>query len=316
MMYKYIFGPVPSRRLGMSLGIDLVPKKVCSLDCVYCEVGKTTKLTLERKEYLKAGKIKEELTHYFNNNPDPDFLTFSGSGEPTLNISIGDILQFVKQIRPHIPVAVLTNGTLLFDQTVRNALKEADVVLPSLDAATEDAFRKINRPPDSLKIDSYIQGLIDFRKEYKGKIWLEIFILPGYNDSVHELNELKNAVLKIAPDAVQLNTLDRPGTVPGLRGASRSEMQKIADEWKLDNVGIIAAAPEREKLQSFRKDVETAILETIVRRPCTLDDLSKILGLHISEINKYLDVLDGEGRIEAVSQERGVFYQVKEKNYR
>ncbi|HPL45180.1 MAG: radical SAM protein [Prolixibacteraceae bacterium] len=315
-MYKYIFGPVPSRRLGMSLGIDLVPKKVCSLDCVYCEVGKTTKLTLERKEYLKAGKIKEELTHYFNNNPDPDFLTFSGSGEPTLNISIGDILQFVKQIRPHIPVAVLTNGTLLFDQTVRNALKEADVVLPSLDAATEDAFRKINRPPDSLKIDSYIQGLIDFRKEYKGKIWLEIFILPGYNDSVHELNELKNAVLKIAPDAVQLNTLDRPGTVPGLRGASRSEMQKIADEWKLDNVGIIAAAPEREKLQSFRKDVETAILETIVRRPCTLDDLSKILGLHISEINKYLDVLDGEGRIEAVSQERGVFYQVKEKNYR
>ncbi len=315
-MYKYIFGPVPSRRLGMSLGIDLVPKKVCSLDCVYCEVGKTTKLTLERKEYLKAGKIKEELTHYFNNNPDPDFLTFSGSGEPTLNISIGDILQFVKQIRPHIPVAVLTNGTLLFDQTVRNALKEADVVLPSLDAATEDAFRKINRPPDSLKIDSYIQGLIDFRKEYKGKIWLEIFILPGYNDSVHELNELKNAVLKIVPDAVQLNTLDRPGTVPGLRGASRSEMQKIADEWKLDNVGIIAAAPEREKLQSFRKDVETAILETIVRRPCTLDDLSKILGLHISEINKYLDVLDGEGRIEAVSQERGVFYQVKEKNYR
>lgn len=315
-MYKYIFGPVPSRRLGMSLGIDLVPKKVCSLDCVYCEVGKTTKLTLERKEYLKAGKIQEELTHYFNNNPDPDFLTFSGSGEPTLNISIGDILQFVKQIRPHIPVAVLTNGTLLFDQTVRNALKEADVVLPSLDAATEDAFRKINRPPDSLKIDSYIQGLIDFRKEYKGKIWLEIFILPGYNDSVHELNELKNAVLKIAPDAVQLNTLDRPGTVPGLRGASRSEMQKIADEWKLDNVGIIAAAPEREKLQSFRKDVETAILETIVRRPCTLDDLSKILGLHISEINKYLDVLDGEGRIEAVSQERGVFYQVKEKNYR
>jgi len=184
-MYKYIFGPVPSRRLGMSLGIDLVPKKVCSLDCVYCEVGKTTQLTLERKEYLKAGKIKEELTHYFNNNPDPDFLTFSGSGEPTLNISIGDILQFVKQIRPHIPVAVLTNGTLLFDQTVRNALKEADVVLPSLDAATEDAFRKINRPPDSLKIDSYIQGLIDFRKEYKGKIWLEIFILPGYNDSVH-----------------------------------------------------------------------------------------------------------------------------------
>ncbi|MRT94309.1 radical SAM protein [Ancylomarina sp. 16SWW S1-10-2] len=310
-MYKYLFGPVPSRRLGMSLGVDLVPKKVCSLDCVYCEVGKTTKLTLDKKEYVKFDKIKEELSHYFKNNPDPDYITFSGSGEPTLNIFIGEILQFIKQNKPNIPVAVLTNGTLLYDKKVREAILNADVVLPSLDAATEDVFKKINRPATDLSIDKYIQGLIDFRKEFKGKIWLEIFILPEYNDSENELAELKKVILKIKPESVQLNTLDRPGTVSNLRGATKQELQRISDNWKLDNVEIICSSQQRRDIQSFRSDIETAIIETIARRPCTLDDLTKILGLHVNEINKYLDVLESEEKIKTVEQERGVFYQKK-----
>jgi len=312
-MYTYIFGPVPSRRLGMSLGVDLVPKKVCSLDCVYCEVGKTTKLTLERKEYIKTDKIKNEIINYFKNNPDPDYITFSGSGEPTLNACIDEIIQFLKQIKPLIPIALLTNGTLLFDKNVRNAIKNTDIVLPSLDAATENVFQKINRPHQELSIRKYIQGLIDFRNEYKGKIWLEIFILPGYNDHKDELLELKKAILKIKPDLIQLNTLDRPGTVQDLRSATREELQRVTDYWKLDNIRIIAAAPDRKNIQSYRTDTETAIIETISRRPCTLDDLTKILGLHISEINKYLDVLDSEGKIETVEQNRGIFYQIKEK---
>jgi len=312
-MYKYLFGPVPSRRLGMSLGVDLVPKKVCSLDCVYCEVGETTKLTLDRKEYIKFDKVKEELTNYFANNPDPDYITFSGSGEPTLNIRIGEILQFIKQNKPGIPVAVLTNGTLFYDKNVRDAIKDADVILPSLDAATEDVFKKINRPPENLTIDKYIQGLITLRSEFKGKIWLEIFILPGYNDSDNELIELKKAILKINPDSVQLNTLDRPGTVTNLRSATKEELQRVINFWKLDNVEIIAASSERKNIQSYRKDTETAIIETIARRPCTIDDLAKILGMHINEINKYLDVLESENKIEPVRQERGVFYKRKDK---
>ena len=311
-MYNYLFGPVPSRRLGMSLGVDLVPKKVCSLDCVYCEVGKTTKLTLDQKEYIKFNKVKEELIHYFNNNPDPDYITFSGSGEPTLNVHIGEILQFIKQNKPDIPVAVLTNGTMFFDKNVRNAIKDANVVLPSLDAATENVFKKINRPHKDLSIDKCIQGLIDFRNEFKGEIWLEIFILPDYNNKKEELIELKKAIQKIKPNSVQLNTLDRPGTVSNLRGATREELQQIVDFWKLDNIKIIAASPERKNIQSYRNDIETAIIETISRRPCTLDDLTKILGIHINEINKYLDVLDAEDKIEAVEQERGVFYQIRE----
>ncbi len=313
-MYKYLFGPVPSRRLGMSLGVDLVPKKVCSLDCVYCEVGKTTKLTLDRKEYIKSDKIKEELTHYFSINPNPDYITFSGSGEPTLNIHIGEILQFIKQNKPNIPVAVLTNGTLLYDKNVREALKNVDVVLPSLDAATEEIFKKINRPPEELSIAKYIQGIIDFRKEFKGKIWLEVFILPGYNDNNNELEELKKAIIKINPDSVQLNTLDRPGTVSNLRGATREELQRVVDFWQIDKVEIVAAPQQRKKKQSYRKDTEAAIIETIARRPCTLDDLTTILGMHINEVNKYLAVLDAENKIETIEQERGVFYRIKEKN--
>jgi wyosine [tRNA(Phe)-imidazoG37] synthetase (radical SAM superfamily) len=312
-MYKYIFGPVPSRRLGMSLGVDLVPKKVCSLDCVYCEVGQTTKLTTERREYIPYDKVIAELEDYFINNPNPDYITFSGSGEPTLNIRIGEVLQFVKQKKPDIPVAVLTNGTLLYDENVRKELLDAHVVLPSLDAATESTFQKINRPAQGLIVDKYIQGLIDFRKEYAGQIWLEVFIIPGYNDNAKDLNALKEAFEKIQPDQVQLNTLDRPGTVKDISPASHESLQKIIDFWGLPNVEIIAAAPERKEIKSYRKDAETAILGTITRRPCTVDDLVKILGLHINEINKYLDVLEGEGKIQSVWQDRGVFYQINNK---
>jgi len=312
-MYKYLFGPVPSRRLGMSLGVDLVPKKVCSLDCVYCEVGKTTKLTLDRKQYIKEDKIKEELKDYFENNPEPDYITFSGSGEPTLNSCIKNIIDFIKQNKPNIPIALLTNGTMLFDKDVRDAVKNVDVVLPSLDAATENAFQKINRPAKNLLISKYIDGLINFRNEFKGKIWLEVFILPDYNDSKEELLELKKAIQKIKPDSIQLNTLDRPGTVHNLRGSTRKELQAVVDLLGFDNMEIIASSPVRKNIQSYRSDMETAIVETISRRPCTLDDLTRILGLHINEINKYLDVLDAEGKIEVVEEKRGFFYQLKEK---
>ncbi len=310
-MYNYLFGPVPSRRLGMSLGIDLVPAKVCSLNCVYCEVGKTTDLTLERKEYVPYDKVIAELSDYLGNNLHPDYITFSGSGEPTLNSRFGEVLDYIKK-HTTIPVAVLTNGTLLSDPQVRKELLDADLVLPSLDAALDYSFRKINRPQKNIDLQEYIQGIADFRKEYSGKIHLEILFLSGYNDTPEDLDALKAAILKINPDSVQLNTLDRPGTVAGLQPMSRQQMQQIVRYWKLPNVEIIAKAPDRKKITAYREDLESAILGTIVRRPCTLDDLQKILGLHINEINKYLDVLENEGKVEARYEERGVFYTTKQ----
>jgi wyosine [tRNA(Phe)-imidazoG37] synthetase (radical SAM superfamily) len=309
--FRYLFGPVPSRRLGMSLGVDLVPKKVCSLNCVYCEVGSTTKLTTQRLEYIPFEKITAELADYFATSPQPDYITFSGYGEPTLNSAIGKIIQFIKKKKPKIPVAVLTNGTLLSIADVRKELHHADLVLPSLDAATQKVFEKINLPAKELNVRTCIQGLVDFRKEFSGKIWLEIFILPGFNDSDSELVELKKAILKIKPDRIQLNTLDRPGSVENLKPASVEVLNQIVDFWQIEHVEIIAKAPERKNLAAYRQDIESAILGTIARRPCTVDDLAQILGTHVNEINKYLETLESEHKIGHVRKERGVFYQKK-----
>jgi len=228
---------------------------------------------------------------------------------PTLNSTIGNVIHFIKTQAFNIPVAVLTNGTLLFHKEVRHDIKDATVVIPSLDAATKKAFAKIVRPNPKLSVDIIIKGLIQFRKEYTGKIWLEIFIVPEINDTKEELTALKDAIEKIRPDQVHLNTLDRPGTIPDIRSATSQELKSILDFWQLDNAEIIAKPPKRKELLSYRKDAETAILETIARRPCTLQDLTELLGLHAAEVNKYLDVLEADKKITVVKQKRGFFYQ-------
>jgi wyosine [tRNA(Phe)-imidazoG37] synthetase (radical SAM superfamily) len=310
MQYNYLFGPVPSRRLGISLGVDLVPMKTCTLNCIYCECGESTHLTLEPREYVPFATVKKELLFYFDNNPRPDYITFSGSGEPTLNSRIGDVLEFIKNYIHDTPVALLTNGTLFSQKQVREDIKAASVIIPSLDAATEEVFRKINRPAPHLKVDQIIEGLIRLRKEYRGKLWLEIFIVPGMNDTEQELTALKQAIDKIEPDQIQLNTLDRPGPVPTLRAATRKELEHVIDFFQLENVSIIAAVPERKPLLAYRKDIESAILGTIARRPCTLKDLSEILGLHTNEVKKYIDSLHTGKKIKIVKQKRGLFYQL------
>lgn len=311
MNYNHLFGPVPSRRLGMSLGIDLVPMKTCTLNCIYCECGKTSLLTLERKEYVSFESVKRELTHYFANHILPDYITFSGSGEPTLNSKLGDVIHFLREFAPDIPVAVLTNGTIFSQKKVRADVNGASVVIPSLDAATETIFRKINRPFPHLRLDRIVDGLIRFRKEYTAKMWLEIFIVPGVNDTDEELTALKGAIEKIKPDQVQLNTLDRPGTVSTLRPASREELERVLDIFKMENAAIIADAPNLTGLPAHRKDMVSAILGTIARRPCTLRDLSEILGLKVSEVDKYLSALMADKKIQAVKQKRGLFYQLR-----
>jgi len=312
-MYNYLFGPVPSRRLGMSLGIDLVPLKVCSLNCIYCECGHTTQLTIQRKEYIPYRKVVEELSHFMSHNPTPDYFTFSGSGEPTLNTRIGDVLNFIKSNYPGIKIAVLTNGTLLSDPNVRREISKAELVLPSIDAASDLTFRKINRPFKTLNVKNHIDGLSKFRKEFNGKIWLEVFVVPGYNNNNEELSLLKKAFEKISPDLIQLNTLDRPGTKQGIRRAQMAEMLRIVDFWGLENVEIIKPAANRKTNKAFRKDIETAILETIRRRQCTIEDLEQMLGLHRNEINKYLAKMEAEAMFETVIMERGIYFQIKEK---
>ena len=311
MAYQHLFGPVPSRRLGISLGVDLVPHKVCTLNCIYCECGATTKLTIKRKEYIPYDRTIKELDDYLNHHAVPDYITFSGSGEPSLNSRIGDIINYIKKNYPKIKVAVLTNASLFFLDEVRESLMLADVVLPSLDAATREAFLSLNRPHAALDHQEHIESLIKFRKEFKGLIWLEIFLLKGYNTDPKNLTALKKAIEKIEADSVQLNTLDRPGVLTDLKALSNMELEKIKNDWALKNVEIIAPVLNREQKGSFRQDIENIILETISRRPCTLADLSHILNIHENEINKYLSTLEAKNRIETLNMERGLFYQSK-----
>jgi wyosine [tRNA(Phe)-imidazoG37] synthetase (radical SAM superfamily) len=295
----------------MSLGVDLIPHKICTLDCVYCECGPTTKLTTVRKEYVLYDKVIRELEHYFENNGKPDYITFSGAGEPTLHSRIGEIIGYIKQRVPDIPVAVLTNGTLFNRPDVRREIGQADLVLPSLDAVTQRSFEKVNRPIGDLDITEYIKGLVSFSKEFRGEIWLEIMIIPGYNDHKEELIKMKEVILKINPSRVQINTLDRPGTLDSLRPSSTESLEDIVELWQIENVEIIARVKERKEVKSYRDDIASAIIETISRRPCTLDDLKKILGLHENEINKYLGTLEEEQKIETFRQKRGIFYRMK-----
>ncbi|MBU8911822.1 MAG: radical SAM protein [Desulfobacterales bacterium] len=309
MQYKHIFGPVPSRRLGISLGVDLVTHKTCSLDCVYCECGKTTQLTLEQKEYVRFKDVKKELDHYWQHNVDPDYLTFSGSGEPTLNNRLGQVIDYIKEKKPHVKVAVLTNSTLFFDPAVHQALLKADVVVPSLDAVSKKTFARINRPDPALDIHRVVKGIETFAKEYTGKIWLEVFILPGINDSRSDLVLLKEAIQKINPEVIQINTLDRPGTMSDIKPASRPELEKVIEILGFPNIEVIAKVDGDINARIKRADVRAAIVETIHRRPCTKKDLLQILGVEKQEIDKVINSLEQEKKIVGKIRERGIFYQ-------
>ncbi|MFH1673847.1 MAG: radical SAM protein [Pseudomonadota bacterium] len=311
MNYRYLFGPVPSRRLGMSLGVDLVPFKTCTYNCVYCECGKTTHLTINRKEYVPLKEVIAELKDYLDRNPALDFITFSGSGEPTLHSGIGNIIDFLKTEYSNYKICLLTNGSLFYLENLRKEVRSVDLIIPSLDAVSDIVFRKINRPSPQLNPQKIIDGLVSMRKEYPGPIWLEIFIVPGLNNTESELKALKGAIKKIQPDKVQLNTLDRPGTEDWVDSASREDLETIASYFGTERAEIIAKFQHKEKKPAYNEDIADIILRTIKRRPCTIEDLSEMLGLRISELNKWIYRLTEEKIIETEKKERGVFFKAR-----
>ncbi len=309
MKYKHLFGPVPSRRLGVSLGIDLIPPKTCTLDCVYCECGKTTRLTTKRREYIPVDNILKELDDYLARKPELDYITFAGSGEPTLNNKIGKVIEFIKKCYPHYKICVLTNGTLFSDPSVRAEVLKADLIIPSLDAATEKTFQQINRPHPDLNCKEVIAGLVDLRSEFAGEIRLEIFIVPDFNDTTEELQAIKQAIEKINPHRVQMGTLDRPGTENWVQAADKEKMQQIASF--LGRSELIGEFRPRNKIASFNESYNSQILNTLRRRPCTLEDLHHMLNLHPAELQKYINHLLAIGRIETENRDRGTFLKLK-----
>jgi len=290
---SYLFGPVPSRRLGRSLGVDLIPRKSCPYDCVYCEVGPTTRPTLRRFPY-QAEAILEELRHYLKEGgSEPDFITLAGSGEPTLNLDLGRIIRAIKSLTA-IPVAVLTNGALLHLPEVRRELAEADVVLPSLDTAREETFQRINRPVAGFTLDLLLQGFAACRREYPGQIWLEILLLKGLNDSPEELAALSRVLQDLAPDKVQLNTSVRPGVEDWARALTREELKAAAARLG-PGVEVIAAFNGSTPPSPAGSD--TALVEMLARRPMTALDLSRALGAPLAQVKAQLKRLCDSGRL-------------------
>ena len=231
-LMKYIYGPVKSRRLGLSLGITVTPCKVCSFNCVYCQLGRTTLKTLEIKEYIKAEEIIRELNIWLKNNPQAaqasNYITFSGAGEPTLNSKIGQLIAEIKKIMP-VPIAVITNASLLNNPDVRKAVGLADLIVPSLDAATLEVFARINRPHESLRLDEIVRGLISLRKEFSGQIWLEVMLVRGINDDLRQIKKLREIIEKINPQKIQLNSPVRSTAEPNCLAVDKSKLEKIKE---------------------------------------------------------------------------------------
>jgi wyosine [tRNA(Phe)-imidazoG37] synthetase (radical SAM superfamily) len=227
---KYIYGPVKSRRLGLSLGVSLTPYKICDFDCIYCQLGRTRETTVARKEYIRTEEISNELKSWLQNNTEEakslDYITISGSGEPTLNIKIGEIIKEIKKVAA-CPVAVITNASLLNDIQVRQALLGADLIIPSLDAVSLEIFRQIDRPHRGIKIEDIINGLAALRKEFRGKIWLEVMIVKGVNDDLAQIRKLKDVIDKIIPDKIQINSPVRTTAEKNVFPADKRKLEKI-----------------------------------------------------------------------------------------
>jgi wyosine [tRNA(Phe)-imidazoG37] synthetase (radical SAM superfamily) len=302
---SHLFGPVPSRRLGLSLGVDLIPPKTCTFDCLYCEVGRTTDLTQERRTY-RVAEIIRELEDYLENPPGRlDYVTMAGSGEPTLNLGLREIIAAVKNLTT-TPVAILTNGSLFHLAEVRAAVAGADVILPSLDAGREETFRGINRPHPGLSLELVVSGLKALRREFAGQIWLEILVLKGLNDQPEELTAIRGLLRELAPHKVQLNTAVRPVAHKSAQALTQEEMEAVAD-FLGSGAEVVAAA---RRLSPERLEVKDRdLIDMLARRPMTAGDLAQALGFPLAQVRQRLGRLSKSGLVRRDVHQDQDFYR-------
>ena len=261
-MYKHVFGPVPSRRLGISLGVDLVVSKSCNLNCIFCECGATKKIQLERKRFKDMNEILEEISTVLK-DIQPDYITFSGSGEPTLSLDLGNISKAIKEdLKYQGKICLITNSLLLADENLMKELEYIDLIVPTLNTLTQDIFEKIVRPDYRTSVEEIRKGFINLNKSnYKGKIWIEIFILENINDSDKNFVDIANFLKSenIRYDKIQLNTIDRVGAERDLKAISFkkiSRAKKILEENGLNNIEIIKSLGELEEDKKIQVNQE------------------------------------------------------------
>jgi wyosine [tRNA(Phe)-imidazoG37] synthetase (radical SAM superfamily) len=303
---RFVYGPVPSRRLGYSLGVDILPYKTCTLDCVYCQLGSAGRTVGRRRAYFSVPAVLAQVREALASGRRIDVITFSGSGEPTLNKNLGALIRGIKKMT-RVPVAVLTNGTLLSRKDVRRDLRAADLVIPSLDAASEPLFRAVNRPHPSLRAARVVRGLAEFRKEFQGPIWLEVMMVKGVNDGPAAIRDLKKAIGLVRPDRVQLNTVVRPPAEASARPLTLRELGRIRKA--LGGRAEIVAAFARKRQARKPGSLENAIAAMVRRRPVTAEDLAASLGRHRDEVLKAAGHLLESGEIKPVRHGRKIFYE-------
>ena len=303
---RYVFGPVPSRRLGRSLGVDLVPFKTCSYDCIYCQLGVTTNKTVERREWVPLEEVVAELRDKLDSRPD--YITLAGSGEPTLYSRLGELIDRIREMSD-TPVAVLTNGSLLWREDVRRDLLHASLVVPSLDAGTESSWETVNRPHAGVSFEKMVEGLIAFSKEYKGDYHLEVFLTEGFTANEDEVRAIAEIIARIQPDRVQVNTVTRPPAEGYAGRVERARLEELAAMLRPD-AEVIADYRGVHKEPEFSASRE-AVLQMLERRPCSVDDIAGGLGIHRNEAIKYVEELLGNEAVEPVDVGGKVFYRVR-----
>jgi len=325
--FRYVFGPVRSGRLGLSLGLDLLGDAICSFDCVYCEVGPTRVLTTDRAAYVPARDILDELSRWRDaagDSPDglPDVVTLGGSGEPCLNSEIGEIIAGVRRILPGVPVAVLTNSAHLADPLVRRDLAGADVVLPSLDTLIPREMARLNRCAKGLDPQALMDGLLALRAEFPGRICLEVLLARGYNDSAENLEALRAFIPRLAPDRVDVVTLTRPGTLAGVQPVDAATL----DSWR-EALGAGAAAEQtrREHQQAApepgkpgpeeaRPGAEDLILASALRRPQTAWQFAYALRLPLQQVHEVVDDLVRKGKLMEIRLDDGTYFGSRDRD--
>ena len=302
---QYVYGPVLSRRLGRSLGIDPVSYKVCTYDCIYCQLGPTTDKTIERRNFAPVSAILAQVEKKLAQKDRPDIISIAGSGEPTLHAGLGEIIRGIKA-KTDIPVGVLTNGSLLWDQKVQHALMGADLVMPSLDAGDDRLFQAVNRPHPDLCFDRMVKGLEAFTRTFPKSVWLEVLLLKDMSDQETEVKKIADMVARIKPERIQLNTAVRP---PAEGFARKVPQERLRDLAKMFTCPVdIIANREGGPMNVPSKTGDSDILALLSRRPCTPSDVAGGLGIHITEAIKHLNQLQNKNKISLVGVEGGHYY--------
>lgn len=272
MEFRYIYGPVPSRRLGLSLGVSPIPKKTCNYSCIYCQLGRTDRMTNTRKMFYPVQAILDELDEVIKRNIPFDVVTIVGEGEPTLYLGLGDLLEGIHE-RTDKPLAVITNGALLYDSQVRQELSRADIVLPTLDAYDATSFAKINRPHGSLQFEEVVEGLENFSKTFEGQLWIEIMLMAGVNDDDESLKRYTELLEHIRYDKLYVNTPVRPPAESDVMAIDHAKMRHAAELLNGISIDLLVS----QGFHSEIKDDYQAVLSIIKRHPMNQFEINGFL---------------------------------------